>query len=265
MPSPFPGMDPYLEHPELWPGVHHRLIVAIADFLSVQLRPKYFVSLEVRMYQATDDAESVQVGVPDVSVLSEAGQVSTPSPTASSVAVAALPTAPMTVTLPVPINFRQGYLEIKEVTTKEVVTTLEILSPANKRSGKGRDAYLAKREQILGSLTNFVEIDLLRSGESMPISTRKISSHYRILVSRGKQRPKAELYAFNVQNQISSFPLPLRSQDPEPVIDLRSLLTNIYDVGAYDLKIDYSREPVPRLSESDRPWADAMLRSQGLR
>jgi hypothetical protein len=32
MPSPFPGMDPYLEAPELWPDVHHRLI---SDFHSV--------------------------------------------------------------------------------------------------------------------------------------------------------------------------------------------------------------------------------------
>ncbi|MEH2128789.1 DUF4058 family protein [Nostoc sp.] len=31
MPYPFPGMNPYLEEPELWPGVHGRLIVAMSD------------------------------------------------------------------------------------------------------------------------------------------------------------------------------------------------------------------------------------------
>ena len=169
------------------------------------------------------------------------------------------------VTLPMPITVRQGYLEIKEVATKEVVTSLELLSPVNKRAGKGRDTYLTKREQILGSLTNFVEIDLLRSHQPMPIIDRGIQSHYRILVSRGKQRPKADLYAFNLQHPILRFPLPLRAEDSEPIVDLQTLLTSIYDLGSYDLKIDYSQEPVPKLSENDAAWANALLREQGLR
>lgn len=241
MPSPFPGMDPYLEHPELWPGVHHRLIVAIADLLSVGVRPKYSVSLEVRMYELNRE-----------------------SPVKSEVAVAS-PTKPINVTLPMPITVRQGYLEVKEVASREVVTALEILSPANKRTGKGRDVYLAKRERILDSKTNFVEIDLLRSGEPMPILNKGISSDYRILASRGDRRPQADLYAFDLQNRISSFVLPLRSQDSEPVIDIQALLNNIYDVGGYDLKIDYAREPIPPLSEENSAWADAILRERGLR
>lgn len=264
MPSPFPGMDPYLEHPDLWPGVHHRLIVAIADLLSPQLRPKYSVSIEVRMYETIDD-RSLLVGLPDVSVLSKKGQATTPSSATSQVAVATPPTTPTTVTLPMPITVRQGYLEIEEVATKEVVTAIEILCPVNKRSGKGRDAYLAKRGDILGSLTNFVEIDLLRSLQPMPILTEGISSDYRILVSRRSNRPKADLYAFNLQHQIPSFPLPLRQGDTEPIIDLRALLTNIYDVGGYDLKIDYTTKPIPFLSKNDASWADALLRQQGLR
>jgi len=141
---------------------------------------------------------------------------------------------------------------------------VEVLSPVNKRMRKGRDAYLTKREQILGSSTNFVEIDLLRSGKQMPIVNKGIKSQYRILVSRGQQRPQAYLYAFNLQNEIPSFPLPLRAEDPEPVISLRNLLTGIYDLGSYDLKIDYSQKPVPRLSEKDAVWANALLRQQGL-
>jgi len=163
------------------------------------------------MYESNDE-QSLLVGIPDVSVLSKAGKISTSNPTA--VAVAAPTAEPITVTLPMPITVRQGYLEIKEVATKKVVTSIEVLSPVNKRMGKGRDAYLMKREQILGSLTNFVEIDLLRSGKHMPIVNKGIKSHYRILVSRGQQRPKADLYAFNVQNKIPSFPLPLRAEVP---------------------------------------------------
>jgi hypothetical protein len=45
MPSPFPGMDPYLEAPEFWSEVHSRLIVGTADALAPMLRPKYRVAV----------------------------------------------------------------------------------------------------------------------------------------------------------------------------------------------------------------------------
>ncbi|MEH2402359.1 DUF4058 family protein [Nostoc sp.] len=76
MAYPFPGMNPYLEDPEFWPGVHGRLIVAMsddkllriyADYLSPQLRPKYFVAIEERIYQTTGD-NKLLVGIPDVIV-----------------------------------------------------------------------------------------------------------------------------------------------------------------------------------------------------
>ncbi|NEO51856.1 MAG: DUF4058 family protein [Okeania sp. SIO3B5] len=264
MPSPFPGMDPYLEHPDLWPGLHLHLTVKMADLLSPQLYPKYFVSLQVRMYEEKD-IESLFVDIPDVSVLSKKSQINTSNYTESQVAIIEPSTKPITVTLPIPITIRQGYLEIQEVATKEVVTTIEILSPSNKKGGKGREIYLEKREKILDSLTNFIEIDLLRRGQRMPISNHKNKSHYQILVSRVKQRPRADLYAFNIQNKIPEFPLPLRPEDTEPIIDLQALLTNIYDVGSYDLKIDYTQKPVPKLSENDATWADTWLRQEGIR
>ena len=264
MSSPFPGMDPYLEHPELWPGVHLFLISNLAQLLSPQLRPKYFVSVEVRMYEI-NDTESLLVGLPDVSVLAKKSQINKSNSTESQVTATVTPTKPTTVTLPIPITIRQGYLEIQEVATKEVVTAIEILSPTNKRTGKGREIYLEKRETVLASLTNFIEIDLLRYGQQMPILNQQVQSHYRILVSRKKQRPKADLYAFNIQNKIPEFPLPLRPEDTEIIIDLQTLLTNIYDIGGYDLKIDYSQQPVPELLEDDAIWVDSWLRQQKLR
>ncbi len=260
MPSPFPGMNPYLEHPYFWPEIHHWLIVEIARLLGPQLRPKYVVSVEVRVYESIDD--SLTVGIPDVTILRP--QIATSSST-SNVAVAAPPTQSMKVTIPMPITVREGYLEIKNVATKEVVTVIELLSPTNKRTGKGREMYEEKREEILGSRTNLVEIDLLRSGKSMPIIGNNIESHYRILVCRGNRRPNADLYAFNLQNILPIFPLPLRLDDVEPMIDLQSLLNEIYDIAAYDLKIDYNQEVVPLLSDTDAVWVDAWLRERGLR
>lgn len=262
MPSPFPGMDPYLEHPELWPGIHHLLISEIFRFLSPQLRPKYLVSVEIRIYETAEDDLSV-IGIPDVNIIQS--QTATES-IASNVAVAAPPAQPLTVTLPIPYTVREGYLEIRERGTKELITVIEILSPANKRSGKGRQMYEEKREEILGSRTHLIEIDLLRRGRKMPVLGNDIESHYRVLVCRGNRRPRADLYAFNVQNSMPAFPLPLRSGDIEPTINLQELFTQIYDIANYDLKIDYQNwEPIPALSEADAIWADALLRDRGLR
>ncbi len=261
MASPFPGMDPYLESPVLWQKVHKRLIVAIADSLSPQLRPKYIVDIEERVYQ-TSGEDAVLVGIPDVAV--QRSQTTTNSET-QNIAVATPPVQAVTVTLPIPETVRESYLEVREVITREVVTVIEVLSPKNKRSGEGRKAYEKKRLRVLGSFTHLVEIDLLRDGKSMLIFNNNIQSDYRILVSRGSRRPKADLYTFNLQHVIPSFPLPLRSEDVEPLLDLQTLLSELYDRASYDLVIDYSRKPVPPLSETDAAWADALLREKGLR
>jgi hypothetical protein len=237
MPSPFPGMNPYLEHPELFPGLHHLLISEIARFLSPQLRPKYRVAVEVRMYETIDENSFVTVPTPE----------------------------PVKVKVPMPVSIKEGYLEVREVGTEELVTTIEILSPTNKRQGKGRRIYEKKREQVLASFTKLLEIDLLRKGDFMPMTGENIQSHYRILVCRGNRHPIADLYAFNLQDIIPAFPLPLRSGDSEPVIDLQALLNEIYDASGYDLAVDYSQEAVPALSEADADWADALLQDKGLR
>lgn len=257
MPSPFPGMDPYLEHPEIWPGVHLLLISALAESLTPVLRPNYAISVEVRLYETFGD-HPLLVGIPDASVQRARGQ--------STVAVATQPDKPVSVTLPISETIRQGYLEVREVTTKEVVAVIEILSPVNKRPGRGRDAYLGKRDRILTTATHLVEIDLLRAWEPMPMFANGLSSHhYQVLVSRSRQRPNADLYAFNLSDPIPVVPLPLDAEQPEPAIDLKTVLHQVYDRNAYDLKLDYDAEPVPALTETEAAWADTLLKKQHLR
>ena len=105
MPSPFPGVDPYLEHPNLWPEVHHWLISEIARFLSPQLRPKYRVAVELRMYE-TSGENSVLVGLPDVTIQRS---LTSNNPEAN-VALLSHPAQPMTLTLPMPEIIKEGYL-----------------------------------------------------------------------------------------------------------------------------------------------------------
>lgn len=259
MASPFPGMNPYLEHPSLWAGIHHRLITAIANDLAPQIRPKYIVAIEERVYEVNGD--TVLVGVPDVSVQNS---LSLALPTEPNLAVVASTTQPIEVMLPLPEILTEGYLEIRAVETEEVVTIIEVLSPKNKQVGIGRLQYETKRLKIVGSATHLVEIDLLRQGNPMPMVGQP-QSHYRIVMSQSETRPKAKLYGFNLPDEIPEFLVPLRAGEPEPIINLNLLLNEIYDQGSYDLRINYSRPPIPTLSEADMAWVNERLQQQGLR
>jgi Protein of unknown function (DUF4058) len=260
MPSPFPGVDPYLEkeNSEFWPEVHHRLITTIADAIGPALRPKYRAAIEKRIY-LSEAEDSDFMAIPDVTVFH---QPSTGSPSAVT---ATLPhSEPITVTVPILEEAREGYLEIREVGTNRVITVIEILSPKNKRTGKGREEYENKRQEVLRSSSHLVEIDLLRAGRPMPVKGGT-NTDYRILVSRANRRPKAQLYAFTVREEIPPFFLPLQPTDTEFQVDLQALFGGVYDRAGFDLSIDYTQPPIPQLKEEDAVWADAFLQERGIR
>ncbi len=50
MPSPFPGMDPYLEQPGIWIGFHGQALAAIIAQLVPQVTPAYVVQMEERLF-----------------------------------------------------------------------------------------------------------------------------------------------------------------------------------------------------------------------
>jgi Protein of unknown function (DUF4058) len=263
MPSPFPGMDPYLENPELWSEVHSRLIVAIADAIGFPLRPKYQVAIEKRTYLSGIE-DSVLVGIPDTTVFTQRS-VSHPASNQPS-ATAMLPMRqPKKVTVPLAEEVNERYLEIREGSTGEVITVLEVLSPKNKRTGEGRQTYERKRQTVLASVTHLVEIDLLRGGKPMPILGDEPEADYRILISRGDRRPVADLYAFSICEPIPSFSLPLKLGDTEPMVDLQSILAGVYDRAGFDFRIHYTQPLAPGLSDTDAAWVDELLKEKGLR
>lgn len=259
MTSPLPGMNPYLERPTIWPDVHLGLIQATRVTLAQAVAPRYYVAVEERTYIAAVDPVSF-VGRPDVAVVGSPQ----PVPAASDRAPTAILEGPILVEVPAPDEVRERYLEIRDSTNDEVITVIEILSPSNKRPGEGRTRYEQKRRQVLSLRTNLVEIDLLRAGEPMPVSYIP-ASHYRILVSRGWQRPQAYLYPFNLRDPIPEIPVPLRRDEDEPSLALGELLTEVYDQARYDLRIDYTTEPDPPLSPDDDAWVGERLRQADLR
>lgn len=246
-------MDPFLEHPALWPDIHNSLITAIRDALAPALRPRYYVALERRAYLLKPD-DIVFVGRPDIAVI----------PHKESQNLSALPLAEAGVLeVDVPMNDEVGenFLEVHEVASGKLVTVLELLSPVNKLHGKGREDYEAKRDDVFKSRTNLVEVDLLRAGEPMPVIGKPIRSDYRILVSRGSRRPHAHLYTFNVRQPIPPFPLPLLPGDSEPLVELGKILHDLYDRASFDLRLDYAQPPVPPLSETDTAWANDLIKN----
>ena len=239
-------MNPYLESPYRWPEIHHQLISEIAASLNSQVVPKYRAAVETRVY-----IDMSLVGIPDVFVAKESKQ---PNLQDSSVAVF---TKPERVTIPSPCEVKEGYIEIREIATRRVVTVIELLSPANKRSGEGRKKYLKKRHSILESETHFVEIDLLRKGDPMLLIEGQ-KTDYQVLVSRVDERPVAERYAFSIRDRMPKFPLPLQKEDTEPPIDLKALLNQVCKKTAIDIVIDYQTQPQPALCENDFSWLKSL-------
>jgi Protein of unknown function (DUF4058) len=242
MPSPLPGMNPFLESSELWSEFHSRMIVAIADALSETLSQDYRVAVEKRVYLSQGE-ETTLIGIPDVSITDD-----------SKLATGAVAGAsePVVVKIPLAEEVAERYLEIREVATGRVVTVIELLSPKNKRSGEGRDAYLQKRQRVVMSQTHLVEIDLLRGGVSLPM-VGGTKSDYRILISQSSRRPKADLYAFGLRQPIPSITVPLAGE-ASVVLDLQLLLHQIYDRARFQMAIDYQQILIPQLSEADQVW-----------
>lgn len=246
--NPFPGMNPYLEQPRFWPGLHNVLIAALQSSLGPRLPPQYRMEVneryEVDVTWPVDDAAKRDI-IPDLSVTTERGN--------RGAGLVTEPSGGVLVATPAPV--RVVYLEVRRAPNDEVVTVVEILSPSNKVPGTGRTDYIRKREDILASHVNLVEIDLLRGGEPMPLTTPAPPCHYRILVSRERWRPNASLFPFMVWDAIPRFLLPLLPGDAEIEADIGPLLDEIHHTARYNMALDYDREPPgPALDPQHREW-----------
>lgn len=279
MPIPFPGMNPYLEHPDLWPTVHQRLIATLADVLWQRLPAIYRVRSHTHRYQVSGE-DALIVGAPSLSwenvftenVVAEAKSSdafgaqagASASHTASDTAShTASDTAshPIPVLVPVPQKIYETYLEIIDE-TGSAVTIIEMLSPKKKRPGRGRALYERQREAIFGSDVHFVEIDLLRGWEPPSIYGPEDTGDYRILVSRSEQRPRAQLFTWTVLEPIPTIVLPLKGDDGlalalKPVVDKACDRT--------DLLVNYQQAPLPPLRQAENRWLETFLQQVGMR
>jgi hypothetical protein len=253
MRSPFPGMDPYLEAPDLWPDLHLTLIIAMRAVLNGVMPPGYAASADRYVWIHEPEAsERTRAIRPDVDIVKEHE-----TSIATSTAVI---TAPCTVVLPAIRHEGNKYLKIVDSRSKHLVTVIELLSPANKRTGLDREAYLNKRIDYLAAGVNVVEIDLLRAGQRLPIEgSLPPNCDYYALVCRAKQMPTAGIWPFSVRDSLPTIPIPLLSSDGDVPLDLGKCLQQAWDESRFAMKLNYNQPPEPPLSPADSLWARNLL------
>jgi len=255
MASPFPGMDPWLESPALWPDVHHRVIVYACESLQPQVGQDHVVAIGERVYLEHAAGAGYY---PDVSVARKERGVRDGSPQGGESGVA----APIVVDLS-EVERREPYLEVVEAASGgRVVTVVELLSPSNKRPGGGRESYLAKQSEVLGSPAHLVEVDLLRGGSPTVAVPEDLlpPSTYRAVVSPASARLRREVFPIALREPLPRLPIPWAAGRPPLVLDLQAALDRSYAAGAFDRRVDRTRPPPPPpLSAADAAWVSRLL------
>ncbi len=227
MPSPFPGMDPYLEDEKLWPVFHHHLVMCLYQILLPGLVDRYRARVGQRQY-CTEQALFT-------SVIRE--------------------------------EHHEDFIEIRQRNDGRLVTLVDVVSPTNKTTGSGRTAYLDKRKEAKSAGASMVEIDLVLQGQpTLEYSRDGLPDwDYAVTVTRSTQPERHEIYTATLQKRLPRFRLPLTADDRDTVLDLHAAFVRCYDQADFGAKIDYGRDPTVRLSEEDRRWLNDMLKQQKLR
>ena len=242
MPSPFPGMNPYLEQEDVWRDFRLCFIVAASRQLHLLLPPHFYAAIRPNeFYFGMSDLDRSDPLEPDAVVNAD-------------------PAGPLVVRIPTTDVERQSYIEVVEAKSKEGVAVIELLGCSAKFTDSHpiRQQYLAHRNRIMRSAAHFVEIDLLRGGERLP-GNQAPGSGYCALVSRWQQRPWAEVWPIRLREPLPKLPIPLADGVPDVQLDLQAILQEVYGNSRYDYYI-YDSEPDPPLSADDAFWARQLVR-----
>jgi hypothetical protein len=260
-------MDPFLEGPIWWGGVHHGLITFMWTTINALLPAGYRARLAERLYVVQQDRDIY----PDVFVAKRPG-TRKPGRRRAAKADGVIACDPPHVLLVEPMEVREGYIDIVRLEKpSRVVTSIELLSPSNKTPGNpGREQYLAKQRALLASQTSLLEIDLLRQGAhtvAAPQPLLTVHGYWCYLVSlhRGGEGGRFEVWTITLQQRLPRIPVPLADGDPDVVFDLQALFDRVFDEGEHADEVDYQPDPTGPLGPADAEWVDALLRQRGLR
>jgi hypothetical protein len=255
MPSPFPGMDPFIEG-QCWQDFHTTFVTVIRELLMPQVRPRYVVEVEQYVYLAREDEDPDRLIAPDLAVV-VAGDEPVAAPQGFGGTASAI--APAIHTLPVPKRYRQAFLTIRNRLSRNVVTVIELLSPVNKKAGEGRSEYLVTRSNIFHTMAHLVELDLLRGGQRLPTREPLEPADFYAFVCRIERLPQVEVYPWTLRDRLPTIPVPLADGDPDVSLDLQGAFTTTYDRAGYDYALDYRLPVEPSLEAAAADWARSIL------
>lgn len=251
MPSPFPGMNPYLEQEDAWSDFHQSLIHEIRDQLTPQLRPAYIVKIEHHVFiRELPEDQWRMFARADVAVADRHHGDNG----SSTVAIQ----APAMGQVPLAVDIeRHAFLEIRDRAKRELVAVIEVLSPSNKNPGPDREQYLVKRNQLLLSSVHLVEIDLLRGGPRLPVQNLPACDYF-MLVSRAGARPEVELWPLHLADPLPPIPIPVHAGRTDATLNLKPLLDRVYDGAGYEDYI-YQFKPQPPLTKEQLAWSQQFV------
>lgn len=262
MPSPFPGMDPYLESQRNWTGFHHGLADEISAQLNRRVRPAYYARpMTYTTYDVIEIAEpATRVIYPDVGVWNTPSRAASSAATSPATAMAIDPPQAQSIAR-IEAQVRLANVEVRAVGTDRLITAIEILSPINKRPGRERDKYLRKLSELMRSDVHVMEIDLLRTGQRTPLETPLPEASYYVTLSRENRRPYVDIWAIQLAQRLPVVGVPLSRPDPDAPLDLGAIVREVYERGGYDVSIDYRQPvPLPTLAETEQLWVNTILK-----
>jgi Protein of unknown function (DUF4058) len=245
MPSPFPGMDPYLEDPAFWPDFHHRYIDCWCEAIADALPDAYEARLDERVNLVQVTPEVIKPIYPDVSVSRGTKQTRGGG---GGTATALL--EPVTVPHEILEEMRETRIEILHRPDRSLVAVLELLSPANK-SGDGYDQYKGKRTVILQQKVHLIELDLLLGGERLRHAAPIPADDYFIFLTRAETRAHCQIYSWKLRQPLPPIPIPLRAPDADIHVDLAVVFKVAYERGRYARSLPYGQPPKAPMSPDD--------------
>jgi hypothetical protein len=262
-------MDPYLESPALWPGFHDAFVSYLREILQPLLPARYYADMKSREEIGIGSREPARVFYPDVAVREAQGPW---SGAGGGVRSAVKPAAPEHLVIALGDPLEVSFLEIREVGEGDrLVTVIEVLSPSNKAPGTDREAFERKQDEVFGSETHWVEIDLLRQGRRLgghPLvdaHCQRQGYDYIALVSRSRKRSPLdlEIYGFSVRDPLPAVQVPLAEPDPDVVLDLGAAFRRAYESGPYRKIVRYDLPPPVPLRDEDASWAREVISKAG--
>lgn len=259
MPSPFPGMDPWLEDPDVFPDLHNSMIARIRALMTPSLPPGYYASIVNRVYQEDEDWHRE----PDVNVHEHRDASESTGAVAMTIQYATAPVIIQSSSDPVD----EWFLEIRNAPGDRLVTAVEILSPSNKRNGsRGREEYLNKQQEYLSHGASLIEIDLLRDGmhttmvergELLKQMTRPFEWH--VCVNRIGRLSRKEVYPIALGEPLPTINIPLRMPTPDLQVSLQDAFAKSYEEAGYERRVNYRSQPYPPLTKRQGQIAENYL------